>query len=205
MLSDSDVSRMARAHHLMLEFHQDQVYINSLVAGGTPYPAHIMEVAALVQLAGADVDTVCAAYFHRGIRPYDLAQQELIFRQCGQRVLKLALECAAVDTPGPWQSRKNNFLATIPTLSYPALAILIASRLQNVKEIWKCYWKSGNLAFLEGFEGGVQGQKWFHETIVFSFRRRLQYMPLQEMSFDSVGIKFMLAEFEHHVKGLFHE
>ena len=115
--------------------HRDQERRSSHV----PYVAHPVAVAWIVERAGFAEPTVIAALLHDLVEDTPTTLDE-IRDQFGPEVAATVAGCSEVkaDTIGvtrPWEDRKRDHLAQLPTATVATRAIVLADKLHNLMSI----------------------------------------------------------------------
>lgn len=102
-------------------------------AAGAPYVNHLAEVACLVAAAGADAETVAAAWLHDAVEDGHAGPRE-IAAAFGARIADLVGELTD-DMTLPSDERRRRQIAHAPELSSEAKLIKLADKLSNLREL----------------------------------------------------------------------
>lgn len=171
---------VSRAFLLASELHSEQRRKAALVSG-VPYLSHLLEVAGMIMASGAPEIVVAAALLHDAIEDQGNRTRVFIQEQLGTDVLALVEECTEPGTGGsvkaPWLERKNAALLRTRDLSLFALMIMVADKLQNVREIQRNVVIRGNDAFT-GFRAGKSSVLWYQEQIGGALGARLDVLKM---------------------------
>lgn len=172
--------RFADALAAAAEWHRDQVRKGTRI----PYVGHLLEAAAIVLQAGAGEDVAIAALLHDAIED----QRERsggaagIERRFGRKVAEIVVACSDSDPAGReerdaanWRSRKEHYLAVLPTKSGDALLVSLADKIANARAIVHDLRTSG-FAVWDRFHGGKDGTLWYYRSLSDGFSAS----PLQE-------------------------
>jgi (p)ppGpp synthase/HD superfamily hydrolase len=190
---------------LAVQLHASQRRKASIIPGGTPYLSHLMEVAGMVLANGGDSVTCAAAWLHDAIEDQGVQSRSLIQDQCGEEVLALVEECTEPGTGGntkaPWKDRKEAYLAHLRVADLPVLLIVTADKLQSIRELARKCDQDGREKVLSSFGGGIEGQTWFHRSLVNTIYPRLCAFPQDEPM--AIGARTLLGELELFVRILF--
>jgi myo-inositol-1(or 4)-monophosphatase len=168
-------SLVVRAFLLAADLHENQTRKASLVPG-VPYMSHLMEVAGMVMSSGAPETVVAAALLHDSIEDQGSQTRSAIQQQLGAEVLALVEECTEPGSGGatkaPWLERKKAALQRMQHLSMGAFMIMVADKLQNMRELRRNVSLRGNQAF-KGFRVDKAAVLWYHQEIAREMQRRL--------------------------------
>lgn len=173
-------SLVARAFLLAADLHADQTRKASLVPH-VPYLSHLMEVAGMVMASGASAKVVAAALLHDAIEDQGNQTRIPIQEQLGVEVLAMVEECTEPGTGGatkaPWLERKRAALQRVQTLSMGALMIMVADKLQNMRELRRNFSLRGDETF-HGFRADKPSILWFHQEIAREMQQRITVLQV---------------------------
>lgn len=162
-------SRFTEALIYATELHANQIRKGS----GVPYIAHLLGVASIALEYGANEDEAIAALLHDAIEDQggDATRQD-IRRRFGDAVTAIVDGCTDSDvTPKPpWRSRKEAYIAHIPTATRSVRLVSAADKLYNARSIVNDYRQIGDLIW-ERFKGGKEGSLWYYRSLVEAFRK----------------------------------
>ncbi|OCQ94619.1 phosphohydrolase [Oscillatoriales cyanobacterium USR001] len=162
-------NRFTEALIYATELHANQVRKGS----GVPYIAHLLGVASIALEYGANEDEAIAALLHDAIEDQggDTTRQE-IRRRFGDNVTEIVDGCTDADTTPkpPWRSRKETYIAHIPTATRSIRLVSAADKLYNARSIVNDYRQIGELVW-ERFKGGKEGSLWYYRSLVDAFRK----------------------------------
>jgi (p)ppGpp synthase/HD superfamily hydrolase len=176
-------SRFNDAMQYALELHARQ----ARKAGGQPYAAHLLAVAALVLEYGANEDEAIAALLHDAVEDQGgSATAAEIRRRFGATVADIVEGCSDSDTTPkpPWQERKAAYLAKLEQASPSVRLIVAADKLHNVRSITRELRRQGD-AVWKHFKAGREKTIWYYRTVV-EILRRSGATPLVEELHEAV-------------------
>jgi (p)ppGpp synthase/HD superfamily hydrolase len=146
-----------------------QVHRLQIRKGGTiPYIAHLLAVTALVLENGGDEDTAIAALLHDTVEDQGgLPMLERVRAAFGPRVAAIVMEVSdnEGDPKPPWKVRKEQFIASIPTLSPEARLIALADKLHNVRSTIDEFRRVGEVVWTR-FHGRRDGTLWYYREVL---------------------------------------
>lgn len=150
--------RFDDAYLFARDLHRDQ----RRKGAGSPYIAHLLQVAGLVLEAGADEDTAIAALLHDAVEDQGgAATRDAIAARFGERVARIVDGCS--DSTGspkpPWRARKQAHMDRIPTESPEVRLVVTADKLHNTRSITADYRRQGE-ALWPIFHGRRDGTLW---------------------------------------------
>ncbi len=134
--------RFDAAYLFASDLHRDQCRKGA----GSPYIAHLLQVAGLVLEAGADEDTAIAALLHDAVEDQGgAATRDAIAARFGERVARVVDGCS--DSAGspkpPWPARKQAHIDRIPAESPEVRLVVTADKLHNTRSITADYRRLG--------------------------------------------------------------
>lgn len=147
---------------------------------GTPYIAHLLQVAGLVLEAGADEDTAIAALLHDAVEDQGgTATRDLIASRFGERVAQIVDGCSdSDDSPKPpWRARKQAHIDRIPAESPEVRLVVTADKLHNTRAIIADYRREGE-ALWSIFHGRRDGTLWYIHAMTAALTRADPDAPL---------------------------
>ena len=151
-------TRFDDAYLFASDLHRDQ----RRKGAGSPYIAHLLQVAGLVLEAGADEDTAIAALLHDAVEDQGgAATRAAIAARFGERVARIVEGCS--DSAGspkpPWRARKQAHIDRLPTESPEVRLVVTADKLHNTRSIIADYRREGE-ALWPVFHGRRDGTLW---------------------------------------------
>ena len=151
-------TRFDDAYLFASDLHRDQ----GRKGAGSPYIAHLLQVAGLVLEAGADEDTAIAALLHDAVEDQGgAATRAAIAARFGERVARIVEGCS--DSAGspkpPWRARKQAHIDRLPTESPEVRLVVTADKLHNTRSIIADYRREGE-ALWPVFHGRRDGTLW---------------------------------------------
>lgn len=159
---------------LSSKFDQALHYATLIHAGqtrkgaGIPYLSHLLGVAGIAMEYGADEDETIAALLHdAGEDAGGQSRIDDIRLRFGDRVAEIVLCCTdTLETPKPdWRTRKENYLAHLPTASASARLVSAADKLHNARAVLRDYRIHGDDVWSR-FQGGRDGTLWYYRELV---------------------------------------
>lgn len=147
---------------------------------GTPYIAHLLQVAGLVLEAGADEDTAIAALLHDAVEDQGgEATRDMIAARFGERVARIVVGCS--DSTGspkpPWRTRKQAHIDRISTESPEVRLVVTADKLHNTRAIIADYRRDGEAVWAI-FHGRRDGTLWYTHAMTAALVRADPDAPL---------------------------
>jgi (p)ppGpp synthase/HD superfamily hydrolase len=136
-----------------------------------PYISHLMTVAALVLENGGNEDQAIAALLHDAAEDQGgaatLAEVRTLF---GDVVAEIVSDCTdAWSEPKPaWRSRKEAYLAALPSKPPRSLLVSLADKTHNAEAILFDYEALGDVLWAR-FNGGADGTRWYYNALVEVF------------------------------------
>jgi len=201
-----------KAHALAYYLHQiaapeKKRYRKASIVFPLPlYIGHPEEVAGMVRSAGGDEVAVAAAFLHDTLEDTVVEAADMIREQCGPEVLTLVQECteegANADKKVPWKGRKEAYLAHLRFLSGRAIGIVVADKLQSVRELLRQVRREPDKVWYR-FSSSKEEQRWFYESLVLALRQRLDVLREGQEATYLVGVMALLEEFQQVVDDIF--
>jgi (p)ppGpp synthase/HD superfamily hydrolase len=149
-------------------------------AGGEPYIAHLLAVAALVLDYGGDEDKAIAALLHDAIEDQAVHWQsqwhselgEEIGRRFGPTIAEIVRSCSDSETTPkpPWQERKDAFLARLEHATPSVRLVVAADKLHNVRSLLREYRRQGD-AIWRHFKAGREKTLWYYRAVAEILKR----------------------------------
>lgn len=159
LLSDRFTEALAWAHQL----HQHQ----QRKASAVPYVAHLLGVASLVLEYGGDEDQAIAALLHDAIEDQGgQGTYDRIGARFGPQVAAMVADCSDSygDPKPPWRSRKEAYIANLPTKSPRVWLVVTADKTYNAYTVLKDYRAIGDRVW-DRFTGKKEGSLWYFTAI----------------------------------------
>jgi (p)ppGpp synthase/HD superfamily hydrolase len=181
-------------------FHSRQRKKKSIVPD-IPYLGHLMEVAGIVQANGGDDITVAAALLHDAIEAQGAEARNQIREKLGQEVLSIVEACTESETfpRPPWRERKEAYLKLVETASLPALLVIVADKLQNIRAVLRQLKLEG----AEEWWNHRREQKlWYKQSLLKAMRRRLTQLEQETDHPTLVSLRLLIEEFAESVAAL---
>ena len=140
---------------------------------GIPYIAHLLGVASIALENGANEDETIAALLHdAGEDAGGDGRIADIRHRFGDAVADIVQGCTdAVTIPKPpWQKRKEDYIAHIPTASASVRLVSASDKLYNVRAILADFRKVGDVVWTR-FKGGKDGTLWYYRSLITAIRQ----------------------------------
>lgn len=159
--------RFSDALRFAAERHADHVRKGTDI----PYVAHLLGVASIALECGADENEAIGALLHDAVEDGKARLQE-IHDRFGAAVADIVAGCSDTDViPKPaWRTRKETYIAHIPTASPSVQLVSAADKLHNARAILRDYREIGEPLWGR-FNGGRAGTLWYYRALVDAFRR----------------------------------
>ena len=109
---------------------------------GSPYITHPIAVADLLDDAGFDDDVIAAALLHDVVEDTDMALGEIAERFC-ERVAELVEALSEDDGISDFEERKREHREQVAEAGRDAIAIYIADKLSNLRDMRRIYAEQG--------------------------------------------------------------
>lgn len=108
-----------------------------------PYMSHPAGVAVILTRHGFDEDVVAAGALHDTLEDTSATLKDLRSR-FGERVAELVLDVTERHPWLSWELRKAQYLEHFKVKSWPAQAITLADKIDNLESIVVCQWQHGD-------------------------------------------------------------
>ena len=166
--------RFADALGYAFALHRDQGRHGTV----EPAVAHLMAVSARVLQAGADEDVAIAALLHDAAEDHGgAARLEDIRARFGPSVARAVAACTDDPEEADWRRRKERSLDHLEHAAEPALLIVAADKLDNVRAMIRDYEANGP-AIWARWKGEPEARLWYYRATLDLLRRRLGTTPL---------------------------
>jgi (p)ppGpp synthase/HD superfamily hydrolase len=149
-----------KALRLAIIAHKDQVRKSD----GSPYVAHPIMVAMLLQEYGFDESIVAAGLTHDVLEDTSVAEEELL-AELGEVVVEY-VTAVSEDMSLQWEDRKERYVASVASASEGAKAVCIADKIHNAESVISDYSSKGKDVW-KPFNRGKEKKLWF-ENLVYS-------------------------------------
>ena len=166
----ADARRLGRALDFAAERHGGQARKGTDV----PYVSHLLHVAGFVLEHGGDVDQAMAALLHDVIEDCGVTAAELE-SHFGPRVARIVQECTDLldgdtpDTKSDWSTRRQRYLAHLPTAWPPSRLVAACDKRHNLSALVADLDRHG-LAYLDRFNAGGDQQLAFYRAFLDAVR-----------------------------------
>jgi len=141
----------------------------------TPYISHLMTVAALVIEHGGDEDQAIAALLHDAAEDQGGVERlNEIRKKFGNTVAAIVSDCtdAWTEPKLAWRSRKEAYLAALPTKPIKSLLVSLADKTHNAEAILFDYRALGDRLW-KRFNGGADGTRWYYNAVAEVFAKAM--------------------------------
>jgi (p)ppGpp synthase/HD superfamily hydrolase len=142
---------------------------------GIPYISHLMTVSALVLEHGGDEDQAIGALLHDAAEDQGGARTlDEIRQRFGDVVAAIVADCTDAWTePKPdWRTRKEAYLAKLPSKPVRSLLVSLADKTHNAEAILFDYRDLGDPLW-QRFNGGAEGTRWYYSALSGVFSQAL--------------------------------
>jgi guanosine-3',5'-bis(diphosphate) 3'-pyrophosphohydrolase len=129
---------VAEAYELAADAHDGQRRKDD----GTPYITHPVAVAELLHDAGFDDDVVAAALLHDVVEDTEMGRDEIAER-FGDRVAELVDALSEDEGIQDYEDRKREHREQVEASGRDAIAIYIADKLSNLRDMRRIYAEEG--------------------------------------------------------------
>lgn len=143
-----------------------------------PYVAHLLGVASIGLLYGADEDEAIAALLHDAVEDQGGPRtREEIRERFGETVASIVDGCTDTDRfpKPPWRERKKEYIAHVKSAPASVLLVSAADKLENARSILKDHREIGDKVWPR-FKGEKEGTLWYYREMVNAFRSA-KYAP----------------------------
>jgi GTP pyrophosphokinase len=137
-----------------------------------PYIAHLLAVAGIALVHGANEDEAIAALLHDAVEDQGGAStREEIRRRFGAAVAEIVDGCTDTDvTPKPpWRERKETYVRHIRHAPASVRLVSASDKLDNARSILADYRVLGDSLWVR-FSGGKEGTLWYYRSLVEAFQ-----------------------------------
>ena len=137
-----------------------------------PYIAHLLGVANIALLYGANEDEAIAALLHDAVEDQGGHPTLLeIDRRYGETVAAIVDGCTDTDKflKPPWRKRKEEYIAHIQGAPVAVLLVSAADKLDNARSILRDHRQIGEKVWSR-FKGKKEGTLWYYREMVKAFR-----------------------------------
>jgi (p)ppGpp synthase/HD superfamily hydrolase len=149
-----------------------RVHRGQLKAGGAPYVAHLLAVAAIVLQYGGSEDEAIAALLHDAAEDHGgLPRLEDIRARFGDAVAAIVLGCTddlAAPKP-PWRARKEAHLAHLALASPGIVLVSAADKLDNLRTLIRDYRLEGEAIWARR-KAGRDARLWYCRALADALR-----------------------------------
>jgi (p)ppGpp synthase/HD superfamily hydrolase len=176
---------LVRAVAYALETHHDHVRKGTSV----PYISHLLQVAGLVLECGGTEEEAIAGLLHDAAE--DRGGEERLVdieREFGSNVAGIVRENSdsLTEQKGPWQERKNDYVAGIAHKSESALLVSMCDKIHNLRSLTRDTRQEGDPHW-ERFTGKKVGSMWYYEALRKAFATRVEAYPRLEQAFREMS------------------
>jgi (p)ppGpp synthase/HD superfamily hydrolase len=140
-----------------------EVHRGQRKAGGPPYLAHLLAVAAIVLQYGGDEDEAIAALLHDAVEDHGgLARLEDIRARFGEAVAATVLGCTddLSQPEPPWRARKEAYLAHLAAAPPATVLVSAADKLDNLRALARDYRAEGEAIWARR-KTGREARLWY--------------------------------------------
>jgi (p)ppGpp synthase/HD superfamily hydrolase len=151
---------LSRAVSFVLEHHGQQV---RKIDRQTPYVAHLVGVAFILQRAGCDTETVTAGLLHDVLEDTEVNYEELE-RAFGARIAGI-VQAVTEDKRLPWEARKKLYIESVSQAHHDVRAVCAADKVDNLTSIVLGHATLGDQVWTV-FRRGRDQQIGFYEAVL---------------------------------------
>lgn len=134
---------------------------------GTPYIAHPLTVARMLDKAGFDEVTVAAAILHDVLEDTSLSREELQ-NVMGDEILHI-VEKLSEDTSLKWEERKQRYIDTVKHAEESVKAVSVGDKIHNLRSLIDAY-KTQGPSIWKKFNRGKDTKLWFEMSLLEALR-----------------------------------
>jgi (p)ppGpp synthase/HD superfamily hydrolase len=145
-----------------------EVHRGQAKAGGAPYVAHLLAVAAIVLQYDGDEDDAIAALLHDAVEDHGgLPRLEDIRARFGEAVAAVVLGCTddLSEPKAPWRTRKEAYLAHLAQASPAIVLVSAADKLDNLRALIRDYRADGEAIWARR-KTGREARLWYSRALV---------------------------------------
>jgi (p)ppGpp synthase/HD superfamily hydrolase len=162
-----------RATQLAVRAHKEQVRKSD----GTPYVAHPLSVARMLDKAGFDDTVVAAAIVHDVLEDTPVTETEL--REVLGDVVCEIVCSVSEDKELSWEERKEAYVEHIVAGSEGVWAVSVGDKIHNLKSLIDAYEEQG-AAVWKKFNRGKEKKIWFERLLLTSLQAVWNHPLLDE-------------------------
>lgn len=131
----------------------------------TPYLAHLLGVASIALEMGGNEDHAIGALLHDVVEDQEVTVEE-VERRFGPAVARIVADCTDGHGPikAPWRTRKEAYLAALPTKPAASLLVSLADKTHNARAIVDDLRVHGDTVWAR-FTGGRDGTLWYYAAL----------------------------------------
>ena len=151
---------------------------------GVPYIAHLLSVSSRVLVAGgSEIQTIAGLLHDAAEDQGGQATLDDIELRFGPLVSRIVADCTDswVEPKPAWHSRKEAYLASLPTKPAQSLLVSLADKVDNAEAILQeCHVLGDDL--WSRFTGARQGTIWYYRSLSDIFSKALPCRLASELS-----------------------
>jgi len=160
--------RFIEALAVAARLHRDQLRKGTQI----PYETHLLGTCSIALEFGANEDQAIAALLHdviEDVEPPEFARAEVA--RFGPEVVRLVEGCtdSVAGSKGPWQARKEEYLAHLHEADAAILLVSASDKLHNARAIVTDLHRYGS-AVWERFHAEREDKLWYYRALVDAFR-----------------------------------
>lgn len=164
-----------RATQVAVRAHKDQVRKTD----NSPYVAHPLMVARMLDRAGYRDEVVAAAIVHDVLEDTDVTKEELT-EQLGDEVVQIVL-AVSEDKSLPWEERKQLYVDTVAAASEDAAMVSLADKIHNMESLIAGHAKLGPDIW-KSFSRGKERKLWFEKLLLSKLSEKYQNELIEKYS-----------------------
>ena len=138
-----------------------------------PYISHLLGVASIALEHGATEDEAIGALLHDAGEDAGgdgrIADIRLRFGDAVADIVQGCTDAVTIPKP-PWQKRKEDYIAHVPTATASVRLVPASDKLHNARAILRDFRLFGDEVWTR-FKGGKDGTLWYYRSLITAFRQ----------------------------------
>ena len=165
-----------KAIQLAVQAHKDQVRKTD----GTPYIAHPLMVARLLDKHGFDDIVIAAAVTHDVLEDTDVTK-DMLRAALGDEVCEIVVGVTEnTKNKGlSWEERKSEYIKTVSGSSVGVKAVSVGDKIHNLESLIDGYTEQGSCVW-QKFNRGKEKKLWFEKTLLEALQENWKHPLLDE-------------------------
>lgn len=162
-----------QATQIAVDAHRDQ----RRKTDDTPYVAHPLAVARILDKAGFSDVVVVAGIVHDVLEDTSVTEQELR-NKLGDEIVDI-VTAVSEDKNLEWEARKEQYVQQVANASEGTRAVSVADKIHNLKSLVDGYNTQGS-AIWQKFNRGKEKKLWFEFLLLNTLKKTWQHSLLDE-------------------------